>query len=60
MSVQATLFGEWAHIREWGRIGQGGQVRAILYPTMAQAQAALDKVTAAKVKRGYCPAGADR
>jgi predicted DNA-binding WGR domain protein len=24
LSIQPTLFGEWALVREWGRIGRGG------------------------------------
>ncbi|MEM1364057.1 MAG: WGR domain-containing protein, partial [Pseudomonadota bacterium] len=27
LSVQRTLFGEWALVREWGRIGVGGRLR---------------------------------
>ncbi len=27
MAVLPNLFGEWTLYREWGRIGQGGQVR---------------------------------
>lgn len=27
LSVIETLFGEWAVVREWGRIGRGGQSR---------------------------------
>ena len=26
MSVQPTLFGEWALLREWGRIGSAGRI----------------------------------
>jgi len=33
LSVQPTLFGEWALIREWGRIGNnGGESASALYP----------------------------
>lgn len=28
IDVQPTLFGEWAMICEWGRVGQGGSVRS--------------------------------
>jgi predicted DNA-binding WGR domain protein len=28
ISVTRTLFGSWAMVREWGRIGQPGTVRA--------------------------------
>ena len=53
MSVQGTLFGEWSLVREWGRIGRGGQVRATPYPTPAEAEAALQTWRDAKAKRGY-------
>jgi WGR domain len=26
MSLQPTLFGEWALLREWGRIGSAGRL----------------------------------
>jgi WGR domain len=32
LDVQPDLFGWWSFIREWGRIGRPGQVRAISYP----------------------------
>lgn len=53
MSVQATLFGEWSLVREWGRIGRGGQVKATPYPTEAEALAELEQLRRAKVRRGY-------
>lgn len=53
MSVQATLFGEWSLVREWGRIGRPGQVKAAPYPTPAEAELALEKIRQAKAKRGY-------
>ncbi|MBB1251750.1 WGR domain-containing protein [Rhizobium sp. G21] len=33
MSVQPTLFGECSVVREWGRIGTGGQVRETHHTT---------------------------
>lgn len=53
MAVQATLFGEWALVREWGRMGQPGRTLSVPYPSPAEAQAALDRLHQAKVKRGY-------
>jgi predicted DNA-binding WGR domain protein len=32
LDVQLDLFGAWCFIREWGRIGQAGQTRTVLYP----------------------------
>jgi predicted DNA-binding WGR domain protein len=43
LDVQPDLFGEWCVVREWGRIGQGEQMRVVPYPTMTEAQAALDR-----------------
>lgn len=53
MSLQPTLFGEWSLVREWGRIGRGGQVKATPYSAKAEAEAALEKLRAAKVRKGY-------
>lgn len=53
MSVQPTLFGEWELVREWGRIGAGGQVMRIVYPTLDEAAAALMGLWRKKFRRGY-------
>ena len=34
IDVQPTLFGEWAAVREWGRIGRAGTVRIEAHPTL--------------------------
>ena len=41
MAVMPNLFGEWTLYREWGRIGQGGQVRMDWFEDEKQAVAAL-------------------
>ncbi len=53
LDVQPDLFGQHCLMREWGRIGRGGQIRAVPYPTLAKAQAALEKQRAVKERRGY-------
>ena len=53
MSVMPNLFGEWTLLREWGRIGQGGQVRMDWFSDEGQAVAALLTLEAAKRLRGY-------
>lgn len=53
MSVMPNLFGEWTLLREWGRIGQGGQVRMDWFSDEGQAVAALITLEAAKRQRGY-------
>ncbi len=53
LAVERDLFGMWCLIREWGRIGRGGQMRTISYPTPMEAHAALRKQRHAKDQRGY-------
>lgn len=53
MSVMPNLFGEWTLERQWGRIGQGGQVRMDWYSQEADAEAALLSLETAKRQRGY-------
>lgn len=54
MNVAQTLFGEWCLIREWGRIGSAGGQRLVDYTTTkVEAEAALDKLSAQKCRRGY-------
>jgi predicted DNA-binding WGR domain protein len=48
-----TLFGEWALVAEWGRIGSPGQVREQLFQTEESAQSALTKRLTVKTRRGY-------
>jgi predicted DNA-binding WGR domain protein len=53
MSVMPNLFGEWTLYREWGRIGQGGQVRMDWFSDEVQAVAALVTLETSKRQRGY-------
>lgn len=53
MAVLPNLFGEWTLLREWGRIGQGGQVRMDWFADENQAVVALVTLEAAKRRRGY-------
>lgn len=53
MAVMPNLFGEWTLYREWGRIGQGGQVRMDWFANEGQAVAALITLEVAKRRRGY-------
>ncbi len=55
LDVQPTLFGEWAVICEWGRIGQGGTVRSTPYSTASEADAARDRQRRLRERRGYHP-----
>lgn len=56
LDVQPDLFGGWSFIREWGRIGRPGTVRALPCPTEAEALAALERQQRLKRKRGYVTA----
>lgn len=53
MAVMPNLFGEWTLYREWGRIGQGGQIRKEWLCDEDQAVATLVLLEAAKRQRGY-------
>lgn len=51
--VLPTLFGQWAMIREWGRIGQGGTVRETWYDSEDEALEAGENLCKKKQHRGY-------
>ena len=54
-----TLFGSWAMVREWGRIGQPGTVRETWFATEAEADAAGKQWRQRKEQRGYYPIGGE-
>lgn len=53
MEIMPGLFGEWSLIREWGRIGQSGQVRVDWYDTEAAAKDDRFDILMKKSRRGY-------
>ena len=53
ITVTRTLFGSWAVIREWGRIGQLGTVREAWFETEEAAGAAGEQWRQRKERRGY-------
>lgn len=53
MTAMPTLFGEWAVMREWGRIGSPGTVRTDFYEDEGQAVTALAEIARKKQRRGY-------
>jgi len=53
LAVQPTLFGEWALVREWGRIGQGGHIESAAFQTQGEADLALAREFRRKVRDGY-------
>lgn len=54
LSVQPTLFGEWALVREWGRIGLRSRLLLNTYADVAAAVQAAEMLAAAKCRKGYC------
>jgi predicted DNA-binding WGR domain protein len=59
LSLAPTLFGEWRLVKEWGRIGQAGTVRAEAHPDAETAAEALAYQISAKHRRGYIAAGGE-
>lgn len=53
LDVQPTLFGEWALVKEWGRIGSGGTVRSAVFDSEEAAEAARVRQQRMKERRGY-------
>lgn len=53
VSVQPTLFGEVAVMRQWGRIGTRGQGMMVTLSDEAQALAAMRQLEQQKRRRGY-------
>lgn len=53
LSIAQTLFGEWALIREWGRIGRKGQAREHWFGSVDDARTMLVKQESARLRRGY-------
>ena len=51
--VTPTLFGGWALVREWGRIGQPGTVRETWFESENAAIEAGTQVRQQKERRGY-------
>ena len=51
--VLKDLFGNGVLLREWGRIGSGGTVRAELFGCETEAGEKLEKIAAEKQRRGY-------
>ena len=52
--IEQTLFGEWALVREWGRIGsRRGQKLEQWFDRRGAAEDAAAKIEAVKRRRGY-------
>ena len=53
IQVGENLFGQGVVIREWGRIGQGGQVATSIYDNLDIADHAAQQLKRAKERKGY-------
>jgi predicted DNA-binding WGR domain protein len=53
MTVQPTLFGEWALQREWGRIGSAGRLVSGHFASEREAALAMAQHLKAKLSKGY-------
>ncbi|QFT99828.1 WGR domain protein (plasmid) [Roseovarius sp. THAF8] len=53
MCLQPDLFGGVDLVREWGRIGRGGQVLIERHSGEAAAITSMQSLEASKLKRGY-------
>lgn len=53
MAIMPGLFGDWSLIREWGRVGQAGQVRVDWFETEVAAKDARFDILMQKARRGY-------
>lgn len=53
LTIEPTLFGDTALVREWGRLGQRGRRRLDLFDGHVQAVEALESWLRRKTRRGY-------
>lgn len=53
VDIQPTLFGAWAVISQWGRIGTHGRSREDWFQSFAEARTAQARRIARKRRRGY-------
>jgi len=53
VSVEPTLFGDWALVCRWGRIGTKGRTQQEWFLSKSEAQSAQTAAVAVKRKRCY-------
>lgn len=53
LSVEPTLFGDYAVHRRWGRLGTSGRSRSDVFPDLVSAHARKAQLVRSKCKRGY-------
>ena len=55
LSIEPSLFGDTALVRQWGRQGRNGRQRIDLFRERAHAIETLEAWFARKIHRGYTP-----
>jgi predicted DNA-binding WGR domain protein len=55
LSIEPSLFGDTALVRQWGRHGRSGRQRIALFRARAHAIETLEAWFARKIRRGYIP-----
>jgi predicted DNA-binding WGR domain protein len=55
LSIEPSLFGDTALVRQWGRQGRIGRQRIELFRERAHAVETLEDWFARKIRRGYSP-----
>lgn len=53
LEVHPSLFGDFALVRRWGRLGRSGKMRIDLYETRDLAEKAQRRLMRSKLVRGY-------
>jgi predicted DNA-binding WGR domain protein len=53
VGVEPTLFGDWAVVCRWGRIGTQGRIRQDWFTSLPEAQSAQARRVARKQRSGY-------
>ena len=56
LDVQPDLFGNTCLVCEWGRVGRAGKVLTRAYPSIAEAERALERLRRRKERRGSAQA----
>jgi predicted DNA-binding WGR domain protein len=54
LTIEPTLFGDACLVRRWGRIGTRGQMKAMTFTRLEEAEASLAALRQRKLRRGYC------
>jgi predicted DNA-binding WGR domain protein len=55
ISLESSLFGEFAIVRRWGRIGCQGRFRLDFCDSADDAYIRIERLLASKLRRGYGP-----